>query len=133
MCTKMSAGGVDFYAQAWRIWLRAAFGLRWGSPGALGGVRESFRSSFWALRRSFWSSREVILESPKVIFEFLRVIFSSLESIRSSGFHFPRFFGIIFAVELIFATMKMIFGHIELILNSNSFAACYSIQPARSY
>ena len=59
--------------------------------------------------------------------------FCSLESIRSSGFHFPRFFGIIFAVEFIFATMKMIFGHIELILNSDSFAACYSIQPARSY
>ena len=69
----MAAGGVDFYAQAWRIWLRAAFGLRWGSPGVLGGVRESFRSSFWALRRR--SSREVILESPKVIFELLRVIF----------------------------------------------------------
>ena len=71
----VAAGGSDFYAQAWRIWLRAAFGLRWGSSGALGGVRESFRSSFWALRRSFWSSREVILESPKVIFELLRVIF----------------------------------------------------------
>ena len=48
----MAAGGVDFYAQAWRIWLRAALGLRWGSPGALGGVRESFRSPFWSLRRS---------------------------------------------------------------------------------
>ena len=71
----LAAGGVDFYAQAWRIWLRAAFGLRWGSSGALGDVRESFRISFWALRRSFWSSREVILESPKVIFELLRVIF----------------------------------------------------------
>ena len=56
----------------------------------------------------------------------------SLETIRSSGFHFPRFLGIIFAVELISATMKVIFGHIELILKSNSFAACYSIQPARS-
>ena len=70
-----AGGGVDFYAQTWRIWLRAAFGLRWGSPGALGGVRESFRGSCWALRRSFWSSREVILESPKVIFEVLKVIF----------------------------------------------------------
>ena len=75
MCTNLPAGGVDFYAQAWRIWLRAAFGLRWGSSGALVDVRESFRSSFWALRRSFWSSREVILESPKVIFELLGVIF----------------------------------------------------------
>ena len=70
----MSAGGVDFYAQAWRIWLRAAFGLRWGSSGASGGVRETFRSSFWALRRSFWTSREVILESPKVMFELFFVV-----------------------------------------------------------
>ena len=75
VCPNVAPGGVDFYAQAWRIWLRAAFGLRWGSSGALGGVRESFWASFWALRRSFWSSREVILESPKVMFELLRVIF----------------------------------------------------------
>ena len=132
MGTNLSAGGIDFYAQAWRIWPRAAFGLRLGPSGAPGGVRESFRSSFWALRRSFWSSREVILESPKVIFELLEVIFCSFESIQSSGFHFPRFFGVTFAVEFIFATMKMVFGHIELILSSNSFATCYSIQPARS-
>ena len=59
--------------------------------------------------------------------------FCSLESIWSSGFHFLWFFGIILAVELIFATMKMISGRIELILNSNFFAACYSIHPARSY
>ena len=128
----LAPAGVDFCAQAWRIWLRAAFGLRWGSCSALGGVRESFRSSLWALRRSFWTSREVILESPNVMFERLKVIFF-FESIRSPGFHVPRLFGIILAFELIFATMKMFFGHIELILNSNSFAACYSIQPARSY
>ena len=83
---------------------------------------------------------EVILELPgghfgvsEGHFGVFEADFSSLESIRSSGFHFPRLFGIILAVELIFATMKMIFGHIEMILNSNSFAACYSIQPARSY
>ena len=46
-------GRVDFYAQARRIWPRAAPGLRWGSSGAPGGVREGFRSSFWCLRRSF--------------------------------------------------------------------------------
>ena len=85
-------------------------------------------------------SPEVILELPGghvgvseghfLVFE---GDFCSLESIRSSGFHFPRFFGISFAVEFIFATMKIISGHMELILNSNSFAACYSIQPVRSY
>ena len=75
MFTRRPSGGVDFYAQAWRIWLRAAFGLRWGSSGALGGVRESFLRSCWDLRRSLWSSLEVTLESPKVIFEFLRTIF----------------------------------------------------------
>ena len=87
-----------------------------------------------------WDSPEVILELPGGHFEISEGHFGaseddlcSLESIRSVGFHVPRFFGIIFAVKLIFATMKMIFGHIELILNSNSFAACYSIQPARSY
>ena len=84
-------------------------------------------------------SPEVILELPgghfgvsEGHFGAFEGDFSSLESIRSSGFHFPRFFGIIFAVELIFAATKIIFGHIELILSSNSFATCYSIQPARS-
>ena len=85
-------------------------------------------------------SPEVILELPgghfgvsEGHFSVFEGDFCPLDSVRSSGFYFLRFFGIIFAVELIFETMKMIFGHIELILNSNYFAACYSIQPARSY
>ena len=77
MCPNRSAGGVDFYAQAWRIWPRAALGLRWGPSGAPGGVREGFRSSFWGLRRSFWNSRELILDSSKVIFELPRVILAT--------------------------------------------------------
>ena len=117
------------------------------------GVEDLAYSGFWATRGIFWclgwcsgwlpelisSSPEVILELPEGPFgvsegHFLAFEgdFFSLDSIRSSGFHFPRFFGIIFAVEFIFAATKMILGHIALILTSNSFAACYSIQPARS-
>ena len=87
-----------------------------------------------------WDSPEVILELPGGHFEVSEGHFGaseddlcSLESIRSSGFHVPGFFEIMFAVELIFAATKMIFGHIKLVLNSNFFAARYSIQPARSY
>ena len=65
-------GRVDFYAQARRIWPRAAPGLRWGRSGAPGGVREGFRSSCWALRRAFWISRELNLESPRAVWELPR-------------------------------------------------------------
>ena len=108
----------------------------------------------WAALGIFWcfgwcsgELPELILGSPEVILELpgghfgvpeghvcgFEGDFSSLESIRSSGFHFPFFFGIIFSVKLMLARTDMIFVHVELILNSNSFAACYSIQPARSY
>ena len=102
---------------------------------------------FWCFGWCSGELPELIVGSPEVILELLgghfgvseghfsafEGDFCSLESIRSSGFHFPRVFGVIFAVELIFGTTKMISGHIELIPSSNSFAACYSIQPARSY
>ena len=67
-----------------------------------------------------WGSPEVILELPgghfgvsEGHFGAFEADFCSLESIRSSGFYFPQCFGIFFGVEFIFATTKMIFGHIE--------------------
>ena len=80
------SGGLQFFA-----WV----GER-GAPGCWRAIRVDFRSSFWCIRRSFWCSREVILDSPKVILALPRVILCPLESIRSFGFCFPRFCGIIY-------------------------------------
>ena len=92
--------------------LRVVFGKASGAHFGFSGRH------FGPSGRSFWSLGKSFLSFEGDFF--------SLDSIRSSGFHFPRFFGIIFAVELIFATTKLILGHIELILNANSFAICYS-------
>ena len=51
--------------------------------------------------------------------------FGHLESIRNTGVCFPRFVGVIFSVKLILATTDIVFVHVELILNLNSFAVFF--------